>query len=86
MAKSKNRKDHNKKVLQRRTKMNEAKNTQKKQVQAWIETLKKRAAEQQAQSIIDVDPNAKPISVGDEKSIAEAVSQPPEEVGSSGQL
>lgn len=84
MAKSKNRKDHAKKVQQRRIRLNEQSNMQKKQIRNWVQNMQQQiAAEKAAQNVIDVNAaQEQPIAV-ETPQVEQIVEQP---TGSSGQL
>jgi hypothetical protein len=80
MTKSKNRKDHSKKVAARNQRINQATNMKKKQLTAWLQQMQAQA-QAQTQATENVDVN-QAIQVED-VSVEEISS---EIVGESGQL
>lgn len=92
MPKSKNRPNHKQKLAARRQKINETTNMKKKQLNNWIAEMQRNIAAQNvqpsAENVIDVTeatdnvltPNVENIQ------IVEEITEPPSQVGGSGQL
>lgn len=82
MPKSKNRKNHSKKVAARRQKINGVTNLKKKQIQSWLQNLQLQQ-QQAAQNVQAVEADINQPQIVD---VAEAAPEVPPVAGGSGQL